>query len=238
MANPPFNIKAWARKEDDPRWRFGVPPVANANYAWIQHIISKLAPGGSAGVVMANGSMSTNSGGEGEIRAQLVEADLVSCMVALPTQLFRSTGIPVCVWFFAKDKTKGSEGSVDRSGEVLFIDARSLGYMVDRAERALSDEDIARIAGTFHAWRGTTSAVQEGLSYADVPGFCKSATLAEIKAADYALTPGRYVGAADIQDDGEPIEDKIERLTKDLFAQFDESARLESLVRERLGGVQ
>ena len=237
MANPPFNIKDWARNEDDPRWKFGVPPAGNANYAWIQHIISKLAPGGSAGVVMANGSMSTNSGGEGEIRAQLVEADLVSCMVALPTQLFRSTGIPVCVWFFAKDKTKGAKGSVDRSGEVLFIDARNLGYMVDRAERALSDEDIAQIAGTFHAWRGTSSAVQEGLSYADVPGFCKSATLAEIKAADYALTPGRYVGAADVEGDGEPIEDKIERLTKDLFAQFDESALLEAAIREQLGRV-
>ncbi len=234
MANPPFNIKDWARREDDPRWKFGVPPAGNANYAWIQHIISKLAPGGSAGVVMANGSMSTNSGGEGEIRAQLVEADLVSCMVALPTQLFRSTGIPVCVWFFAKDKTAGVKGSVDRSGQVLFIDARSLGYMVDRAERALSDEDIARIAGTFHSWRGTSSALHEGRSYADVPGFCRAVSLAEIKAAEYALTPGRYVGAADVEGDGEDIEAKIERLTKDLFAQFDESARLGDRVREEL----
>ena len=235
MSNPPFNIKSWARKEDDPRWRFGVPPVTNANYAWIQHIISKLAPGGSAGVVMANGSMSSNSNGEGDIRAQLVEADLVSCMVALPTQLFRSTGIPVCVWFFAKDKSKGKGGSVDRSGEVLFIDARELGYMVDRAERALADEDIAKIASTFHAWRGTASAATKDLSYADVPGFCKSVPLADIKASDYALTPGRYVGAADVADDGEPIEEKIERLTKDLFAQFDESARLEAEVRYQLG---
>ena len=155
MANPPFNIKDWARNEEDPRWRYGVPPASNANYAWIQHILSKLAPGGQAGVVMANGSMSSNSSGEGDIRAQIVEADLVSCMVALPTQLFRSTGIPVCLWFFAKDKTAGKQGSIDRSGQVLFIDARELGYMVDRAERALSDEDIARIADTFHAWRGT-----------------------------------------------------------------------------------
>src|SRR5665811_705371 len=147
MANPPFNIKDWARNESDPRWKFGVPPVGNANYAWIQHIISKLAPGGSAGIVMANGSMSSNSGGEGDIRAQLVEADLVSCMVALPTQLFRSTGIPVCVWFFSKDKSKGKQGNVDRSGQVLFIDARNLGFMVDRAERSLADEDIAKIAG-------------------------------------------------------------------------------------------
>jgi type I restriction enzyme M protein len=143
----------------------------------------------------------------------------------------------VCVWFFAKDKTKGAKGDVDRSGQVLFIDARSLGHMVDRAERALSNEDIARIGGTFHAWRGTRSAVDEGLAYADVPGFCKSATLAEIKANDYALTPGRYVGATDVQDDGEPIEEKIERLTRDLFAQFAESSRLEKIVREQLGSL-
>ncbi|MCD5421095.1 type I restriction-modification system subunit M [Rhodococcus pyridinivorans] len=236
MANPPFNIKDWARREDDKRWKFGVPPAGNANYGWIQHIISKLAEKGSAGVVMANGTMSSNSGGEGEIRARLVEADLVSCMVALPTQLFRSTGIPVCVWFFAKDKSAGVKGSIDRRGEVLFIDARNLGYMVDRAERALSDDDIAKIAGTFHAWRGTESA--KGVEYVDEPGFCYSATLAEIKEADYALTPGRYVGAAPLEDDGEPIEEKIARLTKELYEQFDESARLRAVVREQLGRVQ
>ncbi|WP_449768904.1 class I SAM-dependent DNA methyltransferase [Isoptericola aurantiacus] len=229
MANPPFNIKDWARATDDARWKYGVPPAGNANYAWIQHILSKLAPGGSAGVVMANGSMSSNSGGEGEIRAQLVEADLVSCMVALPTQLFRSTGIPVCVWFFAK--AKGA-----RAGEVLFIDARNLGHMVDRAERALSEEDIAKIAGTYHAWLGTESA--GGAEYADEAGFCYSATLGEIKDAGYALTPGRYVGVPEVEDDGEPIEDKIERLTGELFAQFDESARLEKVVREQLGRVR
>ncbi len=236
MANPPFNIKDWARREDDARWRFGVPPVKNANYAWIQHIISKLAPGGSAGVVMANGSMSSNTGGEGDIRAQLVEGDLVSCMVALPTQLFRSTGIPVCVWFFAMDKGAGRKGSADRRGEVLFIDARNLGHMIDRAERAFSDEDIAKIAGTYHAWRGSASA--EGAAYEDEPGFCKSATLAEIKAVGYALTPGRYVGSAAEADDGEPLEEKIERLTKELLAQFEESARLEQVVREQLGRVK
>lgn len=238
LANPPFNVKVWARNESDPRWKYGVPPAKNANFAWIQHILSKLAPGGSAGVVMANGSMSTSSGGEGDIRARLVEADLVSCMVALPTQLFRSTGIPVCVWFFAKDKAAGPKGSVDRTGQVLFIDARSLGYMVDRAQRALSDDDIARIAGTFHAWRGTPSATEAGLTYDDVPGFCKSATLAEIKAADYVLTPGRYVGAAEVEDDGEPLDEKIERLTVELFAQFEESARLENVVRKQLGRVR
>ena len=240
MANPPFNIKDWARNEADPRWRFGVPPAGNANYAWIQHILSKLAPGGQAGVVMANGSMSSNSGGEGKIRAQVVEADLVSCMVALPTQLFRSTGIPVCVWFFAVDKSAGVSGSIDRTGQVLFIDARNLGHMVDRAERALSDDDIASIAGTFHAWRGIDSeaaaqACPEG--YADVPGFCASVALADIKAADYALTPGRYVGAPELEDDGEPIAEKLERLQGELFAQFAESERLAAVVREQLGRV-
>ncbi len=239
MANPPFNIKDWARNTEDPRWKYGVPPANNANYAWIQHILSKLAPGGSAGVVMANGSMSSNSNGEGDIRAQIVEADMVSCMVALPTQLFRSTGIPVCVWFFAKNKKAGEYGAIDRTDEVLFIDARNLGYMVDRAERALSDDDIAKIADTFHAWRGTRSASRKHLTYEDIPGFCKSVTVAEIKAADYALMPGRYIGAADIPEDSEPIDQKIERLTRELLVTFDESTRLESIVRgqlERLDG--
>ncbi|SON62381.1 Type I restriction enzyme EcoKI M protein [Mycobacterium simulans] len=234
MANPPFNIKHWSRNEEDPRWRFGVPPANNANYAWIQHILSKLGPGGKAGVVMANGSMSSNSNGEGDIRAQIVEADLVSCMVALPTQLFRSTGIPVCLWFFAKDKTPGKQGSTDRAGQVLFIDARELGYMVDRAERALTNEEIVRIGDTYHAWRGSASAAAKGLTYEDIPGFCNSSTLAEIKAADYALTPGRYVGAPEAEDDGEPVDEKIARLTKELLTAFDESARLEKVVREQL----
>lgn len=232
LANPPFNIKDWSRKEDDARWRFGVPPAGNANYAWIQHILSKLAPDGRAGVVMANGSMSSNSGGESKIRAEIVEADLVSCMVALPGQLFRSTGIPVCVWFFAKDKSAGSNGSIDRTGQVLFIDARNLGHMVDRAERALSDEDIARIADTFHAWRGTESA--PGTAYVDVAGFSYSATLAEVKDAEYALNPGRYVGSLRADDDGEPIEQRLERLTAELFAQMDESDRVAGVVREQL----
>lgn len=235
MANPPFNIKDWARNESDPRWRYGVPPANNANYAWIQHIISKLAPGGTAGVVMANGSMSSNSGGEGDIRAQLVEADLVSCMVALPAQLFRSTSIPVCTWFFTKDKASGEKGSNDRTGQVLFIDARSLGFMVDRAERALSDEDIAKIADTFHAWRGSASSA--GKEYVDEAGFCYSATLAEIKDADYTLTPGRYVGAAEIVDDEEPIDEKIMRLKRILVEQFDETERLSVVVREQLGRI-
>jgi len=237
MANPPFNIKDWARSEDDPRWRYGVPPAGNANYAWIQHIISKLAPGGSAGVVMANGSMSSNSGGEGDIRAQLVEADLVSCMVALPTQLFRSTGIPVCTWFFAKDKTAGAGGSIDRTGQVLFIDARNLGHMVDRAERAFSDDDIDKIANTFRAWRGTKSATDAGLTYEDEAGFSYSASLEEVKAADYSLAPGRYVGSADVGIDGAHSERDIQELRNQLITQFDESARLDAAVRAQLDRV-
>ncbi len=222
LANPPFNIKDWARREDDARWRYGVPPAGNANYAWLQHILSKLSPNGQAGVVLANGSMSTNSGGEGQIRARIVEADVVSAMVALPTQLFRSTGIPVCLWIFAKNK----KWRTDRSGQVLFIDARNLGHMIDRAERAFSDEDIEKIAGTYRAWR------QSG--YEDQPGFCKTATLADIKDADYALTPGRYVGTAEVADD-EDLDEKLRLLTSGLVAALDESARLDAVVREQLG---
>ncbi|WP_342802102.1 class I SAM-dependent DNA methyltransferase [Nocardia sp. No.11] len=234
MTNPPFNIKDWTRNIEDPRWVFGVPPANNANYAWIQHVLYKLAPHGSAGVVMANGSMSSNSNGEGDIRARIVEADLVSCMVAMPTQLFRSTGIPVCVWFLAKDKKAGRGGAVDRTGEVLFIDARELGYMVDRAERALSDEDIAKIADTYHAWRGTRSAGAKGLSYEDVPGYCKSASTDEIKAAEYTLTPGRFVGSPETTDDDEPVELKVARLTSELLRAFDVSVQLEQSVRSQL----
>lgn len=227
LANPPFNIKDWARDEADPRWRFGVPPASSANYAWIQHILSKLAPGGAAGVVMANGSMSSNAMGEGGIRARIVDADLVSCVVALPAQLFRSTGIPVCVWFFATDKAH-------RSGQVLFVDARGLGYLVDRAERALTREEIARIADTYHAWSGTASALAKGLSYQDVPGFCQSVPVEAVRAAGYPLTPGRYVDAPTAPDDGEPAADKIARLTGDLLAALDDSARAETVVRQQV----
>jgi type I restriction enzyme M protein len=231
MANPPFNIKDWARNEADPRWRFGVPPAGNANFAWIQHILSKLAPGGKAGVVMANGSMSSNAGGEGDIRARIVDADLVSCMVALPGQLFRSTPIPVCLWVFATDKGK-------RAGQVLFVDARGFGHLVDRSERALSDAEVARIGDAYHAWCGSKSAIAKGLSYQDVPGFCRSASLEEIRAAGYTLTPGRYVGPPAAEDDGEPVGEKIARLTGDLLAALDESARLDKVVRDQVGRLR
>lgn len=237
LANPPFNMSDWARNTADPRWKYGVPPAGNANFAWLQHIVSKLGERGTAGVVLANGSMSSKQSGEGDIRAALVENDLVACMVALPPQLFRTTQIPVCLWFFAKDKSaQGTKGLTDRRGQVLFIDARTMGTMVDRTERVLTDEDIARIAGTFHAWRGTASA--KGEKYEDVAGFCYSAFKETITGHDYILTPGRYVGTTEVEDaDDEPIAEKIERLTAELFIQFEESARLEAVVREQLGRI-
>lgn len=234
LANPPFNIKDWARSEDDPRWRYGVPPERNANFAWMQHILSKLAPNGVAGVVMANGTMTSTQSGEGEIRQAMLEDDVVSCILALPSQLFRGTQIPVCVWFFAKNKDAGVRGSIDRRGEVLFIDARELGHMVDRTERAFSDDDIELIANTFRTWRGRPSAKGE---YEDVPGFCKSATLEEIREADYMLTPGRYVGIPEAEADDEPIDEKLARLTRELNEALDESARLDAEVRKQLGRI-
>ena len=240
MANPPFNMSDWARKTDDKRWRFGTPPQSNANYAWLQHIVSKLGERGSAGVVLSNGSMSSKQSGEGEIRTALIEADLVACMVALPGNLFRTTAIPACLWFLTKDKTpQGARALTDRRGEVLFIDARNMGTMIDRTERILTEDDLAKIADTYHAWRGTKSAKAKGVQYENVPGFCHSAKLQEIEKHDHVLTPGRYVGAAEAEEDpdGEPVEDRITRLTKELFSHFDESARLEAVVREQLGKI-
>jgi type I restriction enzyme M protein len=236
LANPPFNMSDWARKTDDKRWHYGIPPAGNANFAWLQHIVYKLGARGSAGVVLANGSMASKQSGEGEIRAALVEADLVSCMIALPSQLFRTTQIPACLWFFAKDKgSQGARHLTDRRGEVLFIDARNMGTLVDRTERILTATDVAKIAGTYHAWRGTESARNADLEYEDVSGFCSSAGLAEIRKRDHILTPGRYVGAVESSEvDGEPIAEKIDRLTKELFGHFDESARLEQILRDQL----
>ena len=234
LANPPFNIKDWTRNTEDDRWRFGVPPADNANYAWIQHILSKLAPGGKAGIVMANGSMSSNSNGEGEIRAEIVEADLVSCMVALPTQLFRSTGIPVCLWFFAKGKGAGKQGSVDRTGQVLFIDARELGYMVDRAERALVRRGDRAHRRHLPRLARVTLGCREGRDVRGRAGLLQVGDAGRDQGGGLRADAGRYVGAAEVEDDGEPFDAKIERLTKELLAAFDESARLEKVVREQL----
>ena len=231
LANPPFNISDWGgeRLREDVRWQFGVPPVGNANYAWLQHIVHHLAPNGTAGVVLANGSMSSQQSGEGEIRKAMLEADVVDCMVALPGQLFYSTQIPACLWFLARNKNTG-KGLRDRRGQVLFIDARNLGVLVDRTRRELTDEEIRKIADTYHAWRGEKDAGE----YADVPGFCKSATLDEIRRHDYVLTPGRYVGAAAQEDDGEPFAEKMARLAAQWRQQRTEAARLDAAIEANL----
>ena len=230
LANPPFNVSDWGgeRLTDDKRWRYGVPPPRNANFAWVQHIVHHLAPAGAAGFVLANGSMSSAQSGEGEIRKNLVEADLVDCMVALPGQLFYSTQIPACLWFLARDRRDGRFR--DRRGEVLFIDARTLGCMVDRTHRELTDEDIARIVDTYHAWRGEAAAGD----YADEPGFCKSAPLEEVRKHGHVLTPGRYVGAAPQEEDDEPFEDKMKRLVAQLHRQQDKAAELDAAIKANL----
>lgn len=235
LANPPFNISDWGgdRLREDVRWKFGVPPVGNANYAWLQHIIHHLAPNGTAGVVLANGSMSSNQSGEGEIRKAMIEADTVDCMVALPGQLFYSTQIPACLWFLARNKNpaNGKAGGLrDRRGQVLFIDARKLGVLVDRTRRELTDQEIQKIADTYHAWRGEDGAGE----YADVAGFCKSATLEEIFKHGYVLTPGRYVGAAEQEDDGEPFAEKMARLTEQWRNQRVQAAELDNAIEANL----
>jgi len=227
LANPPFNDSDWRGDllKDDKRWKYGKPPAGNANYAWVQHFIYHLAPTGTAGFVLANGSMSSNQSGEGEIRKAIIEADLVDCMVALPGQLFYSTQIPVCLWFIARDK-KNSRFR-DRRGHTLFIDARKLGTLIDRVHRELTDEDIQKVAGTYHAWRGDKNCDQQ---YEDIPGFCKSAMLDDIRHHDHMLTPGRYVGAAEVEDDGEPFEEKMTRLTTALREQMDGAAKLDKVI--------
>ncbi|KOV68495.1 restriction endonuclease subunit M [Streptomyces sp. MMG1121] len=235
LANPPFNISDWGgeRLGIDNRWAYGVPPVGNANFAWIQLMVSKLRPGGRAGIVLANGSMSSKSGGEGDIRRAMVEDDLVACMVALPAQLFRSTQIPACLWFLAEGKGRQhAEWVRGRKGEVLFIDASGLGEMVGRTLRELTVADIERIGSTFRAWRG----VEGAEAYEDVPGFCRSASLEEVRQNDFMLTPGRYVGVAEAvgEHDTEPVEAKVARLTKELSAHFAEARRLEAIVSEQL----
>jgi type I restriction enzyme M protein len=235
MANPPFNMKEWwsAKLENDPRWLVGTPPQGNANFAWLQHMLYHLAPAGSMALLLANGSMSSNTNNEGEIRKTLVERDFVECMVALPGQLFTNTQIPACIWFLTKDKANGfnlDKKKRDRRGQFLFIDARQLGYMKDRVLRDFTVGDIQKVADTFHAW-------QHGEGYADVPGFCYSAKIDDIRKHEHVLTPGRYVGAEEQQEDGEAFADKMARLTAQLAAQFGESAKLEGEIKKNLAGL-
>jgi type I restriction enzyme M protein len=240
LANPPFNVSDWGgeRLQGDRRWVYGTPPAGNANYAWLQHILWHLGPRGQAGVVLANGSMSSNQNNEGAIRRAMVEADVVDVMVALPPQLFFNTQIPACLWFLARDKSgaaaPGGRRGRDRRGEVLFIDARKLGRMDTRVTRVFDDEDVARIAGTVHRWRadGEDGA---GEPYADVPGFCRAVTLAEIAEHGHVLTPGRYVGAEAAEDDDEAFNEKMERLTAQLAEQMAKGAELDAVIREKLG---
>jgi type I restriction enzyme M protein len=230
LANPPFNMSDWGgeRLREDVRWKCGVPPVGNANFAWVQHIVHHLAPAGVAGFVLANGSMSSNQSGEGEIRQKMVEADLVDSMIALPGQLFYGTQIPACLWFLARSKANGKFR--DRHKQILFIDARKMGYLVDRVHRDLSNDDIDRIAGTYHAWRGEKGSDR----YKDVPGFCMSATTVEIATNGFILTPGRYVGAQEQEDDGESFEEKMARLVAALRQQQADTARLDAAIAANL----
>ena len=238
MANPPFNQKQWRQDNeltDDPRWDgFETPPTGNANYAWIMHMISKLSDNGTAGFVLANGSMSSSTSGEGAIRQKIIENDLVDCMIALPGQMFYTTQIPVCLWFLTKNKSSiysnGERKFKGREGETLFIDARQMGTMVSRTNKELTVDDIAEITRTYHAWRGEDG---NGV-YEDKAGFCKAATLDEIKANDYVLTPGRYVGAAELEDDGIPFETKMTELSQTLYQQMQEADRLDAVIRRNL----
>jgi len=234
LANPPFNDSDWRGEllKDDKRWKFGTPPAGNANFAWVQHFIHHLAPTGLAGFVLANGSMSSNQSGEGEIRKNIIEADLVDCMVAMPGQLFYSTQIPVCLWFIAREKKNGRFR--DRRGQTLFIDARKLGTMIDRVHRELTEEDIRKIADTYHAWRGDVGAHRDAPKYRDIPGFCKSATIEEIRKHGYVLTPSRYVGAAPQEEDSEPFEEKMQRLVAQLRQQQAEAAKLDAAIAKNL----
>jgi len=228
LANPPFNDSDWKGEllREDVRWKYGVPPVGNANFAWVQHFIHHLAPTGIAGFVLANGSMSSNISNEGEIRKNIIEADLVDCIVALPPQLFFNTGIPACLWFVTRDKKNNKFR--DRRGEILFIDARNMGTMIDRRHRILTDDDIKKISQTYHAWRGEL----EG--YQDIKGFCKSAKLEEVRQQNWVLTPGRYVGSEEKEEDMEEFNEKMQRLTSELSEQFKRSKELEEEIRKNL----
>ncbi|WP_170559943.1 type I restriction-modification system subunit M [Ruegeria atlantica] len=234
LANPPFNISDWGgeRLRDDGRWKFGVPPVGNANFAWLQHIYHHLAPRGTAGVVLANGSMSSQQSGEGDIRTAMIKTDAIDAMVALPGQLFYSTQIPACLWILAKDKS--ANGHRDRRGEILFIDARDLGYMVDRVRREFREEDIAKIAGAYHRWRNK----DHEEAYEDIPGFCKSVPIEEVSEGGNVLTPGRYVGSASVRDDDAVFEERFAALRQSLSEQFAASHELEDLINRAISSVE
>ncbi|MBS3147441.1 SAM-dependent DNA methyltransferase [Candidatus Woesearchaeota archaeon] len=233
IANPPFNDSDWKGEmlKSDARWKFGVPPPGNANFAWVQHFIHHLTPTGITGFVLANGSMSSNQSGEGEIRKNIVEADLVDCMVALPSQLFYNTMIPACLWFVARDKK--NHKFRDRRGEVLFIDARKMGKMTDRRHRELTDEDVKKISSTYHAWRGELVDGKKA-KYSDIAGFCKSAKLDEIRKHEWILTPGRYVGAEKEEEDTELFDEKMKRLTAELTKQMEEGKKLDAEIKKNL----
>ena len=235
LANPPFNISDWGgdRLRDDARWKFGTPPAGNANFGWLQHILHQLSPTGTAGVVLANGSMSSTQSGEGDIRRAMIEGEVIDCMIALPGQLFYSTQIPACLWFLAKDKSNGvarDKKLRDRRGEVLFIDARKLGFMVDRTRKEFSAADVSKIADTYHAWR-------LGDGYADIAGFCKSASIDENRSHGHVLTPGRYVGAEAVEEDETPFADRFAALQDKLEEQFAQADQLTATIRERLAAV-
>lgn len=235
LANPPFNISDWGGQslQDSHLWRYGVPPVGNANYAWLQLFVNKLNPSGTAGIVLANGSMTTNSGNEGEIRKAMIQEGVVDCMVALPTQLFFNTQIPACLWFLARNRKNHPPSSRagkfrDRSGEILFIDARKLGTMINRKNKAFTDDDIAKISNAYHSWRN-----KDG-KYDDIAGFCKSATIAEVEGNNFVLTPGRYVGTEEVEDDGVPFEEKVNTIAAELKEQFEQSNTLQNKIKENL----
>jgi type I restriction enzyme M protein len=232
LANPPFNISDWGgdKLTDDVRWKYGTPPTGNANYAWLQHMVYHLAPNGVAGVVLANGALSSNTSSEGEIRKSLLEDDKVDAIVALPDKLFYSTGIPVSLWILNRNKKENPKFR-SREHEILFIDARHLGEMIDRRHRELNEEDIRKIADTYHQWRNVDG------NFEDIKGFCKSAKLEDVREHEYVLTPGRYVGIEDVEDDGIPFEEKMDNMTSELGELFAKSRRLEDEIRKNLGGI-
>ena len=233
LANPPFNISDWGGNQltDDVRWKFGIPPEGNANYAWLQHMIYHLSPNeGSAAIVLANGSLSSNTSNEGEIRKNLLERDIVDAIVALPDKLFYSTGIPVSLWILNRNKNENPKFR-SRRHEFLFIDARQLGEMIDRRHRELTEEDIDKIAGTYHEWRNIDG------EYEDIKGFCKAAAIEDIRENEYVLTPGRYVGIEDVEDDGIPFEEKMKNMTSELAVLFAKSRQLEEEIRKNLEGI-